>query len=299
VSTPAVEIRSFAVTIPAATLETAPYTEDIYFPARIVNGVTWQVPPGPSGLMGWRLTMSGGNAVIPTGGGWIIADDARDTWLLQDQPDSGAWELTGYNTDIYDHTVYLDFLLDLVTVPTTTPGQIPNSALSSVTTPVSTTTATVPVPAATTPVSIPGVSVPVSIPAVSVPAPVSIPAVSVPQPVSIPPVSVPAPVSVPLPKQPVPVPKPGPPLHPSVSDITADGATLHWDAPANATAAGVLLYNWTVYHASTIIKAGRAVRGPYTVTGLARNTTYDFGVSASGAEGSGPASSRVTWRTKA
>ena len=113
-TTPAAEIRSFTATIPAGTTSDAPVTIDIPFPPRIVEAVTWQVPPGPSGLMGWRLTMSGGNAVIPSGGGWIIADDRVGTWPLHGYPDSGAWEVTGYNTDVYDHTVYLEFLLGLL-----------------------------------------------------------------------------------------------------------------------------------------------------------------------------------------
>lgn len=130
-TTPAAEVRSFAVTIPAGTTPAVPFTADVSFPPRLVVGVHWKVPPGPSGLMGWRLTMSGGNAVIPTGGGWIIADNESATWPLTGQPDSGAWEVTGYNTDIYDHTVYLDFLLDLVAAPSA-PTTLPsNSALSS------------------------------------------------------------------------------------------------------------------------------------------------------------------------
>lgn len=130
-SAPALEVRSFAVTIPASTAQASPYTESVAFPARVVVGVHWKVPPGPSGLMGWRLTMSGGNAVIPTGGGWIVTDDDSGTWSLTGMPDSGAWEITGYNTDIYDHTVYVDFLLDLVGQA---PAAVPlasNSVLSS------------------------------------------------------------------------------------------------------------------------------------------------------------------------
>lgn len=130
-TTPAVEVRSFAVTIPAGTPLEAPATFDVSFPPRDVVAVHWKVPPGPSGLMGWRLTMSGGNAVVPTGGGWVIADNESDTWPLTGQPDSGAWEVTGYNTDIYDHTVYVDFLLALALAPAT-PTTLPsNAALSS------------------------------------------------------------------------------------------------------------------------------------------------------------------------
>ena len=148
-STPAVEVRSFAAVIPAGTTADAPVTVDVSFPPRVVTAIRWRVPPGPAGLMGWRLTMSGGVAVIPVGGGWIIANDETETWPLTDQPDSGSWEVTGYNTGGYDHAVYLDFLLDLVGTAAAAPDLVPNADLSS------------PVPVtAPAPVSIPAVSVP-------------------------------------------------------------------------------------------------------------------------------------------
>ena len=226
-STPAAEVRSFQVTIPHGTPESAPYVQDIYFPPREVVAVSWRVPPGPSGLMGWRLTMNDGIPVIPYGGGWIIADDQYNTWPLTSLPDSGYWEVTGYNTGSYDHSVYLDFQLELIaqavatpvltTVPGgggTTPATTPAGATVPVTAPASTPGGgTVPAGYGTIPVSAPaGVTVPAgySIPPPATVAPVSVPvistpAVSVPPPVSIPPVSVP-PVSVPPPvtvKQPV------------------------------------------------------------------------------------------------
>ena len=107
----ATEVRSFAVTIPANTAQAAPVTVDTSFPPMEVQAVRWKVPPGPSGLMGWQLTV-GGHQVIPLNlGAWIVADDDGDTWQIESLPDSGAWSVTGYNTDIYDHAVYLDFLL--------------------------------------------------------------------------------------------------------------------------------------------------------------------------------------------
>lgn len=80
--------------------------------------------------MGWRLSMSGGVAVIPTGGGWIITDSDSDTWNLTSQPDSGAWEVTGYNTDLYDHSVYLDFGLVMPGGPAAPVPLIPSAQLS-------------------------------------------------------------------------------------------------------------------------------------------------------------------------
>lgn len=94
--------------------------------------------------------MSNGQALLPTNGTYIVTDDHADTWAVVNQPDSGQWEVTAYNTDIYQHTVYLDFFLDLV-------GQAPdvttfasNASLSSPP-PVTTPAAIAAPPAITTP----------------------------------------------------------------------------------------------------------------------------------------------------
>lgn len=107
------EIREFAVLIPHGTAKSAPLVANISFPQREVIAVSWRVPPGPSGLMGWALT-SAGTPVIPIQPGtYVVTDNQAATWNLEGYLDSGNWQLTGYNTGLYDHTVYLTFLLNL------------------------------------------------------------------------------------------------------------------------------------------------------------------------------------------
>lgn len=107
------EIREFAVTVPAGTPLSAPVTVPIRFPERIVRAVSYRVPPGPSGRMGWALT-SAGTPVIPIQpGAYIVTDNQADTWQLEGYLDSGNWAVTAYNTGVYPHTVYLTFQLDL------------------------------------------------------------------------------------------------------------------------------------------------------------------------------------------
>lgn len=114
------EIREFAVTIPAGTAKATPLVTNISFPERLVTAVSYRVPPGPSGLMGWALT-SAGTPVIPIQQKtYIVTDNQSDTWDLEGYLDSGNWQVTGYNTGIYPHTVYLTFQLDL---PGTVPSQ--------------------------------------------------------------------------------------------------------------------------------------------------------------------------------
>lgn len=63
--------------------------------------------------MGWALT-SAGTPVIPIqAGAYIVTDNQAATWNLEGYLDSGNWQLTGYNTGLYPHTVYLTFQLDL------------------------------------------------------------------------------------------------------------------------------------------------------------------------------------------
>ncbi len=99
--------------VPAGTPPAAPVTVDVSFPERVVTAVSWRVPPGPSGLMGWALTSAGAPVIPIQQQTYIVTDNQTSTWPLEDFLDSGNWQVTAYNTGLYDHTVYLTFLLDL------------------------------------------------------------------------------------------------------------------------------------------------------------------------------------------
>lgn len=108
------EVREFVVTIPAGTAKASPITVPMTFPPRQVNEIDVVIPSGPAGHMGFQIAAAG-TAIIPANGGWIIADDDKKQWPLYGVHDSGSWEVIGYNTGTYDHTIYVSFLLDLTT----------------------------------------------------------------------------------------------------------------------------------------------------------------------------------------
>lgn len=113
----AYEIRAFQVTIPPGTLASAPQITDTPFPPRIVREVEITVPPGPSGQVGFAIGVNGVN-ILPYGpGAWIVTDNEKINWTLEDQIESGAWQLIGYNTGQYSHTIYVRYLLDTVDSP--------------------------------------------------------------------------------------------------------------------------------------------------------------------------------------
>ena len=110
----AVEVRSFAVTIPAGTAIATPYLADLTLPARVVQKIEIRIPPGPAGTVGFALGAAG-QRVIPWGAAeWIIDDNRLIEWVLEQQITSGAWQLQGYNLGANDHTLYVTFLLDTV-----------------------------------------------------------------------------------------------------------------------------------------------------------------------------------------
>ena len=107
----ATETRSFQVTIPAGTQQAAPLVTDVSFPSREVERITVKVPPGPSGLMGFALTMNGHRVIPLNSGAWIITDDHTYHWAMTDLPNTGQWQVSGFNTVIYDHSLFVDFWL--------------------------------------------------------------------------------------------------------------------------------------------------------------------------------------------
>jgi hypothetical protein len=108
------EVRHFTATFPAGTPIATPAVVNIGFAIRRVRTIDWRVPPGAAGTTGWRLTM-GGIQVVPIRSDlWVIDDGNSGTFVLDGYPDSGAWQVTGYNTGTFAHSVYFVFHLDLV-----------------------------------------------------------------------------------------------------------------------------------------------------------------------------------------
>lgn len=125
------EIRDYVFTIPAGTLDTAPATLDVSFPARVVDTLEVMVPPGPNGNMGFALQNSGVQ-IIPVNDSWIIANGTTLVWPLNGYITSGSWQLSGYNTGAFDHTIYVRFLLELIaaTPAGSAPAFLPVSQLA-------------------------------------------------------------------------------------------------------------------------------------------------------------------------
>lgn len=109
----ALEVQHFTATVPAGTPLSAPVTVAVTMPVRVVTRIDWRVPNGPMGVFGWQIAM-GKVKVFPSGGDlYVTANDEHGTWLVEGAPDSGSWQVIGYNTGANPHSVYLAFHVDL------------------------------------------------------------------------------------------------------------------------------------------------------------------------------------------
>lgn len=117
----AYRILPFVATIPAGTPETGPVTVDLDLDNWVTEALDLEVPPGPTGLMGFQV-YNNGVAWIPYGTGeWLVWDDVKERYQLSAQPDASGWQVVGYNTGTYDHAVILRFHVNPVVNAQTVP----------------------------------------------------------------------------------------------------------------------------------------------------------------------------------
>jgi hypothetical protein len=110
------EVHQFTATIPANTPITAPYSAPFVLGLYDIESVDIEVPPGPSGLMGFYLAVGGQQWIPYEAGEWIVWDDRFDSWLLSDQPQAVGWSVVGYNLDDYPHDVVVRFHVNALSI---------------------------------------------------------------------------------------------------------------------------------------------------------------------------------------
>lgn len=100
-------IELFEVTAPAGTAIATPVTQNLSMDQGVIERIEVTVPVGPSGFMGFRFRHSS-QVVIPyKGANWVIVNGVDLSWPVAGYPVGNAWSVQMYNTDIYDHTIYI------------------------------------------------------------------------------------------------------------------------------------------------------------------------------------------------
>jgi hypothetical protein len=125
-------IHQFSATIPANTAKNALATVTLAVPVQTIIQLDIEVPPGPGGLMGFYLAISGQQIIPFEAGEFIVWDDREREWGIQGYPTTGAWSVVGYNLDVANsHTIGLRFH----TNPLPTPVSASTPVVSITTTP--------------------------------------------------------------------------------------------------------------------------------------------------------------------
>lgn len=114
-------LESPSVTVPAGTLQAAPLTTALPFQPGHVVELEIIIPPGPSGLMGFQILHSGVPVLPKKASEFVITDDEKIRWPLSNFPTGDKWSVRAFNTDVYNHTIFLRFLVDEL-APSPSPG---------------------------------------------------------------------------------------------------------------------------------------------------------------------------------
>jgi hypothetical protein len=129
-------LAAFDNLIPAGTPKAAPITFPMLMPPAVVDMIEVHVPPGPNGNMGFAIGAAGQSIIPYNAGMFIVASDDFFQWQLTEGISSGSWQMFGYNTGQYDHTVYIRFLSSLLGSPAAVTSQPLAGILGATDTPV-------------------------------------------------------------------------------------------------------------------------------------------------------------------
>lgn len=107
-------VEQFTVTVSAGTPIAAPQETALKLTPADVERVDIYIPAGHAGLTGFRLAVAHSPILPANTGAYIVGEDERLTYPLEDFPDSGQWSIFAYNLDVFPHAFYLTFLLKVV-----------------------------------------------------------------------------------------------------------------------------------------------------------------------------------------
>lgn len=105
-------IHLFQVTVAAGTQQAAPAVTDLDFPDGIVRAVGVVVPDGVAGLAGCAFTYQNEWIIPYARGTYIVSNDEKILWDVDNKPTGSQWQVTAYNEDVYPHTFYIRVFVD-------------------------------------------------------------------------------------------------------------------------------------------------------------------------------------------
>ena len=125
-------MRRFTATIPAGTPKAVPVVVNMVFPPMVVEEIEVIVPPGPNGAMGFKIGQAGVQVFPLSPDDYIVTSNEALKWPIEGANTSGAWQVIGYNTGTFNHSLEVRFLCRLAEVALLeAPAPISSAELSS------------------------------------------------------------------------------------------------------------------------------------------------------------------------
>lgn len=111
------QIYHKSATIPANTPQIAPVVKDISFPEGVLELIHWRVSPGSLGVLSWFISAGQGQVWPLPVGVFMVADSESGDWRPERGPDTGDFQVTGFNTGAHPHTVRFELHVRYAEVP--------------------------------------------------------------------------------------------------------------------------------------------------------------------------------------
>lgn len=102
-------VEPFTVSIPANTPQASPVERNVSFAAGRVVHLEVLVPPGHNGRTGFSIAQAHQPVYPERAGTFIVGSNERFEWEMEDDLDTGDWQLFGYNVSPIAHSFYLRF----------------------------------------------------------------------------------------------------------------------------------------------------------------------------------------------
>lgn len=102
----------FTITATAGTAQSSPLTVKTPFnPGQVVE-IEVIIPDGHAGLTGIRFTNAGVTVIPFNQSTFVVSNDEKIRWPLDGFLDSTDWAVQVFNTDIFDHTFFVRYLVN-------------------------------------------------------------------------------------------------------------------------------------------------------------------------------------------
>lgn len=115
-------IESRVATCRAGVPQSGALEVDLSFEPGNVKRIDLLIPDGHAGATGIGVAQAHQVIIPATGDQWVVGNDQRTMWNVDDFLNTGDWSAFVYNNGDYPHSWYILFSVDEIVTPSVTPS---------------------------------------------------------------------------------------------------------------------------------------------------------------------------------